>query len=216
MHHTPNWLGQPGVPRARGSLYEFVLYNSYKKCMNWYKNHTVYEFVLHGLYNNCMNSFVWIRTKISEKKRNQVGILTRDQYGLQSSPRLPSATPPAAYKLYTLIPFLTQPPHERTLTGWGSRVYPALPARCMNSYYTIRIKNVWIGTKNHTVYEFVLHDLYNNCMNSFVWILTKISEKKETRLGFQPGTKMACNRRLDCHPPPHRLHQWPFYLYTVQ
>jgi len=23
-----------------------------------------------------------------------------------------------------LIPFLTQPPHECTLTGWGSRVYP--------------------------------------------------------------------------------------------
>jgi hypothetical protein len=44
--------------RARGSLYEFVLYNSFKKCMNWYKNHTVYEFVLHDLYNNCMNSFV--------------------------------------------------------------------------------------------------------------------------------------------------------------
>jgi hypothetical protein len=35
-------------------LYEFVLYNSYKKCMNWYKNHTVYEFVLYNLYNNCI------------------------------------------------------------------------------------------------------------------------------------------------------------------
>jgi hypothetical protein len=65
---------------------------------------------------------------------------------------------------------------------------------------------VWIRTiiciikctnwyKNHTVYEFVLNNLYNNCMNSFVWICTKISEKKETRLGFQPGTNMACNRR---------------------
>ena len=29
------------------------------------------------------------------------------------------------YKLYTLIPFLTHPPpHECTLTGQGSRVYP--------------------------------------------------------------------------------------------
>ncbi len=37
--------------------------------MNWYKNHTLYEFKLHNLYNNCMNSFVWIRTKISEKKK---------------------------------------------------------------------------------------------------------------------------------------------------
>ena len=79
-----------------------------------------------------------------------------------------------------LIPFLTQPPHERTLTGRGSRVYPnvgaagctlkvgaagctltsgqpgaawsgqevcsgfALAACCMNSYYTICIKNVRI------------------------------------------------------------------------
>ena len=39
-------------------LYEFVLYNSYKKCMNWYKNHIVYEFVLYNLYNNCMNYIV--------------------------------------------------------------------------------------------------------------------------------------------------------------
>ena len=44
-------------------LYDFVLYNSYKKCMNWYKNHIVYEFVLYNLYNNCMNYIVWIRTK---------------------------------------------------------------------------------------------------------------------------------------------------------
>ena len=59
----------------------------YKKCTNRYKNHTVYEFVLNNLYNNCMNSFVRICTKISEKKRNQVGISTRDQYGSQSSQR---------------------------------------------------------------------------------------------------------------------------------
>ena len=54
--------GQPGAAwsgqEVCSGLYEFVLYNSYKKCMNWYKNHTVYEFVLHDLYNNCMNSFV--------------------------------------------------------------------------------------------------------------------------------------------------------------
>jgi hypothetical protein len=101
-----------------------------------------------------------------------------------------------------VIPFLTQPPHERTLTGRGSRVYTnvgaagctltsgqpgaawsgqevcsgfALAARasplaacCMNSYYTIRIKKCMNWFKNHTVYEFVLYNLYNNCMNSFV------------------------------------------------
>ena len=31
--------------------------------------------------------------------------------------------------------------------------------------------------KNQTVYEFVLYNLYNNCMNLFIWIRTKISEK---------------------------------------
>jgi hypothetical protein len=43
----------------------------------------------------------------------------------------------------------------------------ALAARCMNSYYTICMKCTnWY--KNHTVYELVLNNLYNNCMNSFV------------------------------------------------
>ena len=28
------------------------------------------------------------------------------------------------FRMVILIPFLTQPPHERTLTGRGSRVYP--------------------------------------------------------------------------------------------
>jgi hypothetical protein len=58
-------------------LYEFVLYNLY-----------MYEFVIYNLYKKCMNfmnPYVWICTKISEKKRNQVGISTQDQYGLQSS-----------------------------------------------------------------------------------------------------------------------------------
>jgi hypothetical protein len=36
------------------TLYEFVLYNSYKNCMNWYKNHTVYEFILYNLYTICI------------------------------------------------------------------------------------------------------------------------------------------------------------------
>jgi len=38
-----------------GRLYEFVLYNSYKNCLDGYKNHAVYECVLLNLYNNCMN-----------------------------------------------------------------------------------------------------------------------------------------------------------------
>jgi hypothetical protein len=28
------------------------------------------------------------------------------------------------FEMVILIPFLTQPPHERNLTGWGSQVYP--------------------------------------------------------------------------------------------
>ncbi len=38
-----------------GRLNEFVLYNSYNNCLNWYKNHTVYEFVLYNSYKNCLN-----------------------------------------------------------------------------------------------------------------------------------------------------------------
>ncbi len=32
------------------------------------------------------------------------------------------------FQMVILIPFLTQPPHERTLTGGGSRVYPNVGA----------------------------------------------------------------------------------------
>jgi hypothetical protein len=32
------------------------------------------------------------------------------------------------FEMVILIPFLTQPPHERTLTGRGSRVYPDVGA----------------------------------------------------------------------------------------
>jgi len=82
----PSLLALPcGLRRLKNkikkhTLYEFVLCNLYKNCMNWYKNHTVYEFVLYNLYNNCMNLFVQIRTQISGKNCIQVGILTRDQY----------------------------------------------------------------------------------------------------------------------------------------
>ena len=61
----------------------------------------------------------------------------------------------------------------------------------------------------YELYEFVLYNLYKKCtnyMNSYVWICTKISEKKETRLGFQPRTNTACNRcsgTPSTNPPPH-------------
>ena len=45
----------------------------------------------------------------------------------------------------------------------------------------------------------------SNYMNSYVWICIKISEKeKKRKLGFQPGTNMACNRRSGTPPttPP--------------
>ena len=83
------------LKKKNHTLYNFVLYNSYTNCMNWYKNHTVYEFVLYNLYNNCMNSFVRIRTKISKNKLypgwdfNPASISR-----LQSSLCLPSTTPP--------------------------------------------------------------------------------------------------------------------------
>jgi hypothetical protein len=32
------------------------------------------------------------------------------------------------FEMVILIPFLTHPPHERTLTGRGSRVYPNVGA----------------------------------------------------------------------------------------
>jgi hypothetical protein len=70
-----------------------LYYNLYKKCtncMNLYYN--LYKCM--NLYytickkrTNYMNPYVLICTKISEKKRTQVGISTRDQYGLQSSQR---------------------------------------------------------------------------------------------------------------------------------
>ena len=49
--------------------------------------------------------------------------------------------------------------------------------------------------KNNTVYDFVLYNLYNNCMNSLYEFVQKLVKKRfASRLGFQPGTKMACNR----------------------
>ena len=64
--------------------------------------------------------------------------------------------------------------------------------------------------QNHTVYKFVLYNLYNNCMKLFVRIHTKISEKNVSRLGFQPGINIALaivavsaiHHLLSTTPPP--------------
>jgi hypothetical protein len=89
----------------------------------------------------------------------------------------------------------------------------------MNSYYTIRIKIVWIGTKT----TLCTNSYYTICI-TIVWIhlyefVRKLSKKIVSRLGFQPGTNIqyrTCNGHCVCHPPPPHLSQWPFYLYTVQ
>ena len=92
--------------------------------------------------------------------------------------------------------------------------------------------------KNHTVYEFMLYNLYNSCMDSFVLICTKTtsctnsynlyticiqfvynlySMKNCIQVGISTGDQYcACNRRCVCHPPPHLLQQWPFYSYIGQ
>ena len=66
---------------------------------------------------------------------------------------------------------------------------------CINSYYTICIKKCMNWYKNHTVYEFVLYNLCNNCIQKLV------KKRFASRLGFQPGTKMACNCRSAIHHP---------------
>ena len=162
------------------------------------------------------------------------------------------------------IPFLTQPSHERTLTGRGSRVFPnvgatgctlkvgaagctltlgqpGVPKRrcsrvrpgrgrrciraspsqlglrplrlalraacCMNLYYNL-YKTCTNWYKNHTVYELVLHNLYNNCMNLYYTICIKISEKKDLHPGwdFNPGPIWLAIVAALRHPPPRRLH----------
>ena len=67
----------------------------------------------------------------------------------------------------------------------------------MNAYYTIRIKNCMNWYKNHTLYEFVLYNMYNFiCMNS--------------GLGFKPRTKWLAIVAAAHHPPPPGV---PIFLY---
>ena len=62
---------------------------------------------------------------------------------------------------------------------------------------------MWIS---NTIYSYVWICMkMSNYMNSYEWICIKISEKeKKRKLGFQPGTNMACNRRSGTPPttPP--------------
>ncbi len=60
----------------------------------------------------------------------------------------------------------------------------------------------------YELYELLLYNLYKKCqiirirMYEFV---QKKAKKKKRKLGFQPGTNMACNRRsgTPSTPPPH-------------
>ena len=119
--------------RARGLLYELVQYNLYKKCTNCMNLYYTICICMNLYYTICIKNvrIIWIRMydfvqKLVKKKRNQVGISTRDQYGLQCNRR--SGTPSNMNLYYTIC-------------------------ICMNLYYTICIKNVriiWIR-----MYEFV-------------------------------------------------------------
>ena len=61
-----------------------------------------------------------------------------------------------------LIPFLTQPPHERTLTGRGSRVYPNVGAAGCG---LVGAGGVLGLRPRSSLYEFVLYNLYKKCTN---------------------------------------------------
>ena len=91
------------------------------------------------------------------------------------------------FRMVILIPFLPQPPHERTLTGRGSRVYPnvgaagctltsgqpgaawsgqevcsgfALAARAARSRLVVRIGTIQFVYKMYELNEFVPYNLY--------------------------------------------------------
>ena len=83
-----------------------------------------------------------------------------------------------------LIPFLTQPPHERTQTGRGSRVYPNVGAAgctltsgqpgvawsgqevCSGFALAARAARSQLGLRPRgLLYELVQYNLYKKCMN---------------------------------------------------
>ena len=87
----------------------------------------------------------------------------------------------------------------------------ALLACCMNLYYTICINMYELVQKPQRVRICTTQFVYQLCEFVFMNSWKKIA----SRLGFQPGTNMACNRPRLFHPPPHPLRQWPFYLYRT-
>jgi hypothetical protein len=78
----------------------------------------VHTFLVNTLIEECFE-FLW---KVNERRN----LLLRSMFDLQKG--VDYARQMNLYNLIfqmvILIPFLTQPPHERTLTGRGSRVYP--------------------------------------------------------------------------------------------
>ncbi len=98
----------------------------------------------------------------------------------------------------------------------------------MNSYYTIRKTIVWIRTKTTPC-----TNLYYTICITIVWIrlhefvqkphcvrihtIQLLAKKNCIQVGISTGDQYhSCNRRCVCHPTPHLLRQWPFYLYTGQ
>jgi hypothetical protein len=83
-----------------------------------------------------MNSIVWIYTKISDKKICiRVGISTRDQNGLQSSPSLPCTSPPPPLVPILFIYRPIRTPSEKvdcTVSLVWHIVNPLLCAICWN------------------------------------------------------------------------------------
>jgi hypothetical protein len=72
----------------------------------------------------------------------------------------------------------------------------------------IRIKNCMNWYKNHTLYEFVLYNMYNFiCMNSYKKLVKK---RFASGLGFKPRTKWLAIVAAAHHPPPPGV---PIFLY---
>ena len=61
------------------------------------------------------------------------------------------------FRMVILIPFLTQPTHERTLTGRGSRVYPNVGAAGCG---LVGAGGVLGLRPRGSLYEFVLYNSY--------------------------------------------------------
>jgi hypothetical protein len=119
-----------------------------------------------------------------------------------------------------LIPFLTQPPYERTLTGRGSRVYPNVGAAGC-TLTSGQPGAAWSGQEvcsgfapRGSLYEFVLYNLYKKMYElvqkrhrvqiSTIQFRTKISEKKICiRVGISTRDQngLQSSQRYTIHHP---------------